>query len=229
MGPAFNSTSVILSKKIAFLNLDSYATTTKVPDIPFIEIFSFFGFWAELLAWCSQSSISTCVALNDRLNWQNENFHFCMWYVWVVEEWADQVGGGGWKTLCIKIGYIDPGGAENTEKSSTLVEKSRVTWCSILIGWRPGWRNTRLWLADEDEGFFRARFWLVDEVWGFFVLDSDWLPTIFPFCAKAKCVRQCIKIRSWVIDPFLALWDFFGKNFSNFSPGPREDNYYGAD
>ena len=45
----------------------------------------------------------------------------------VVEEWADQTGGGGWKTLCIRRGYSEPRGAESREGSSTLAESSRVT------------------------------------------------------------------------------------------------------
>ena len=36
-------------------------------------------------------------------------------------------GGGGWKTLCIKIGYSEPTRAESREGSSTLAESSRVT------------------------------------------------------------------------------------------------------
>ena len=36
-------------------------------------------------------------------------------------------GGGGWKTLCIKIGYSEPTRAESREGCSTLAESSRVT------------------------------------------------------------------------------------------------------
>ena len=129
----------------------------------------------------------------------------------VVEEWVELLGGGGGglKSQCIKMNYSDPTRAESRERTSTLAESSRVLQCSILIGWRLGWRNTRLWLADEVAGFFRARFWLADEVWGYFVLNSDWLPTIPRFWTQAGCVRQCIKIGSWVVDSFSALWDYF--------------------
>ena len=48
--------------------------------------------------------------------------------MWVIEEWADQVGaGGGLKTLCIKIGYSEPTRAESREGYSTVAESSRVT------------------------------------------------------------------------------------------------------
>ena len=36
-------------------------------------------------------------------------------------------GGGGWKTLCFKIGYSDPRRAESREGSSSLAESSWVT------------------------------------------------------------------------------------------------------
>ena len=36
-------------------------------------------------------------------------------------------GGGGWKTLYIKIGYSEPPRVESREWSSTLAESSRVT------------------------------------------------------------------------------------------------------
>ena len=36
-------------------------------------------------------------------------------------------GGGGLKTLCIKIGYSEPSPAESREGSSTVAESSRVT------------------------------------------------------------------------------------------------------
>ena len=46
----------------------------------------------------------------------------------VVEERADQVGGGGgWRSLCIKRGYSEPTRAEIREGTSTLAESSRVT------------------------------------------------------------------------------------------------------
>ena len=50
---------------------------------------------------------------------------WCRLCVTVVKVWADQVG--GWKTLCIKIGYSEPRGAESREWSSTLAESSQVT------------------------------------------------------------------------------------------------------
>ena len=46
----------------------------------------------------------------------------------MVEEWADQVGGGGgWRSVCIKIGYSEPSRAESREGTSTRAESSRVT------------------------------------------------------------------------------------------------------
>ena len=101
-----------------------------------------------------------------------------------------------------------------------------VTYCSIVIGWRLGWRNTRFRLADVVEGFFRASFWLADEILGFLVLDSDWLPTVFRFRAQAECVRQCIKIESAFI--FGTLWLSREKFFELLS-GARADIYYGVD
>ena len=38
---------------------------------------------------------------------------------WVVEEWAYQTGGGGLKTLCIKIGHSEP--SRLKDRSQTLV------------------------------------------------------------------------------------------------------------
>ena len=99
-------------------------------------------------------------------------------------------GGGGWKTLCIKIGYSEPRGAERREVSSTLAENSRVflgdvildfdwlttrvAYYSISIGWRSwrvlscsiliGWRSTRV---------FRARFWLAAD--NSSVLGMSWV------------------------------------------------------
>ena len=40
--------------------------------------------------------------------------------------------GGGWKTLCIEIGYSEPRGAESREGSSTLAESSRVLYSDCL-------------------------------------------------------------------------------------------------
>ena len=34
--------------------------------------------------------------------------------------------GGGWRSLCIKIGYSEPTRAESREGTSTLAESSRV-------------------------------------------------------------------------------------------------------
>ena len=56
--------------------------------------------------------------------------------------------GGGWRSLCIKIGYSEPSGAESRDGTSTRAESSRVTYCSIR-------------LADDS---------------GDVILDSDWLP-----------------------------------------------------
>ena len=44
----------------------------------------------------------------------------------VVGVWP-MVVEGGWKTLCIKIGYSKPTRAESREGSSTLAKSSRVT------------------------------------------------------------------------------------------------------
>ena len=52
-------------------------------------------------------------------------------------------------TLSIKIGYSEPTRAESREGSSRSRELSGVTYCSILTGWRLGWRNARFWLADD--------------------------------------------------------------------------------
>ena len=45
----------------------------------------------------------------------------------VVEEWAELTGGGGLRSLCIKIGYSELTRAESRERTSTLAESSRVT------------------------------------------------------------------------------------------------------
>ena len=42
----------------------------------------------------------------------------------VVYVWADQTG--GWRSLCIKIGYSEPTRAESRERTSTQAESSRV-------------------------------------------------------------------------------------------------------
>ena len=51
---------------------------------------------------------------------------------------VSRADGGGRKTLCIKIGYKEPRGAESREGSSTPAESFRVTQYSILIGCRLG-------------------------------------------------------------------------------------------
>ena len=45
--------------------------------------------------------------------------------MWVVEDWADQVG--GLNPLCSMLAYSEPTRAESREGSSGLAESSRVT------------------------------------------------------------------------------------------------------
>ena len=64
---------------------------------------------------------------------------------------------GGWKTLCIKIGYSKPKGAESREPRT----ESRDGFSTLA-------ESSRVFLGDE----------LLDSNWlrkfkGFFVLDSD--------------------------------------------------------
>ena len=74
----------------------------------------------------------------------------------VVEEWADQVGGGGggWRSPCIMIGYSEPTRAESRESRA---EKGPPPEPRAL-----GWRNTRFRFAEDS---------------GNEILEFDWLPS----------------------------------------------------
>ena len=119
---------------------------------------------------------------------------------------------GGWRSLCIKIGYSEP----------TRADKGPPPEPRAL-----GWRNTRFWLADDSGDVILDFDWLT-KLKVFFVLDSDWLPTILRFWTRAECVRQCIKIGNGLNDSFSVLWDF-EKILWTFFQGPSADNYYGTD
>ena len=82
--------------------------------------------------------------------------------------------GGEWRSLCIRRGYSKPAQAESREGTSTVTESFRVTYCSILITWRLGWRNDRRWLADDSGDVILDSDWLT-KFNGILVLDSEWL------------------------------------------------------
>ena len=75
--------------------------------------------------------------------------------------------GGGWRSLCNKIGYSERSRAESREGTSNLAESSRC-----------GWRNTRFWLADDP---------------GDVILEFDGLPTVMFFKIEYRSA-QCFKI-----------------------------------
>ena len=153
---------------------------------------------------------------NVALNEESVDIAVSNWKL-AVRVWADQVGGGG-RPYCIKIGYSEHTRAQSGEGSSTLAESSRVffgtvildsdwlttrvTWYSILIGWRGC--LTRV------------------------TLDSDWLPTTLRFWARAECVRQCIEIGNAHFRRCATIFGtvrFFRKNSKFFFGSPaRADN-----
>ena len=91
--------------------------------------------------------------------------------------------GRGWRTLCFRINS-EPRGAENREGSSTLAESSRLTWCSILIGWRHGWQNTWFWLAAES----RVCSILIG------CRDESCRFNVIKYGAESRKPTQCLKI-----------------------------------
>ena len=107
-----------------------------------------------------------------------------------------------------------------------------------------GWRNTRIWLADDSGDGILDSDWLT-KMMGSFVLNTDWLTTrtaeILLYLAQcnkigyssgqcikmgyssAQCIKigcssvPCIGIGNGLNHSFSALWDFFEKSFWTFS------------
>ena len=157
---------------------------------------------------------------------------------WLLRVWAEVVGGGE-TTLCIKIGYSEPRRVFHLSRElscDVMLDSdwltTRVTYysiligcrgCSILIGWRLGWLNTRFWLAAESRGcsiligwrlgWLNTRLWLAAESRECSiligcreprVLDSDWPPRsegsrVLLAAETSRVGSQCNKI--WSREP----------------------------
>ena len=80
-----------------------------------------------------------------------EMFLFKKVFIFAISSGRVSRSGGGWRSLCIKMGNSDPTQAKSREETSTQAERSRKTGSSFLIGWRIGWRNTRILMAAESK------------------------------------------------------------------------------